>query len=248
MVRNEPFIYYSVKSIYPFCDSILLYDTGSYDKYTQDDIYKLISEDYDHKISFDIVDIDYDETKWSVDTIKKIRTENAGKFGTGEVRKMMIDKTDTDFFMIVDGDEVHYEETMTDIIRYLENWDESKIAGFIPLTWHTKPDKVFNCYSPTGRLFKTDGVGMYTASPDERHTNKATGKNISLSDDISIELPVKPYAHFEHYLKPWRRKVTDSIDFHGELPEVMLEDMSFVERFENEQKRLVSAKVNRNSL
>jgi len=45
VIKNEPFIYYSIKSIYNYADEILLYDTGSDDKYTLNDIDRLLEED-----------------------------------------------------------------------------------------------------------------------------------------------------------------------------------------------------------
>jgi hypothetical protein len=65
MVRNEPFVYYAVKSVYDYVGKILLYDTGSYDEHTLEDIELLLSEDVDNKIIFEYVPIEVDETKWT---------------------------------------------------------------------------------------------------------------------------------------------------------------------------------------
>ncbi len=70
VVRNEPFIYYAIKAVYPYAKKILLYDTGSYDKHTLEDIRILLKEDIDKKIIFKQIPIEIDETKWSMDNLK----------------------------------------------------------------------------------------------------------------------------------------------------------------------------------
>jgi hypothetical protein len=240
MVRNEPFVYYAVKSVYPYVEQILLYDTGSYDKYTLLDIRQLLHEDKENKIIFKQVPIEVDETKWTNkrdgNNYRKLCRESRGKKGKWWVRKMMITDTVTPYFLILDGDEVHYERSMLAFKRCVQNWPHDKVCGFVSLLWFFDISHTFHM-SRSGRIFKTKETGMTNSSPNEIHTVKKTGHRIGHGSDCSFSVDgTQPYAHFERMLKPWRRDVhKNRIDeFYGALPEVMVRDMSFVRRFENE--------------
>lgn len=236
MVRNEPFVYYAVKSVYDYVGKILLYDTGSYDTYTWRDIERLIEEDMDNKIVYERISIEVDETKWTLGNRKQLVLLSKGKKGKWWVREKMIENTNSKFFIILDGDEVYHEASMEAFQSCAMNWPDGKICGFVPLTWFFDIEHVFN-ETMSGRIFLTDEIGMRHSSPGEMHTQKLTGKKIRIDDDFSFCVKnVTPYAHFEKFLKPWRRRVSeDKIqEFTGQLPEVMQKDMSFVKRFLNE--------------
>ncbi|TSC85033.1 MAG: Uncharacterized protein G01um101413_417 [Parcubacteria group bacterium Gr01-1014_13] len=86
LVKNEEnFIYYAIKSVINFVDQVMVFDTGSTDK-TVAIIQSLVKE-YPNKIIF--------EEKGVAD----------GKRHT-ELRQEMVDRTKTDWFMILDGDEI----------------------------------------------------------------------------------------------------------------------------------------------
>lgn len=229
MVRNEPFVYYAVKSVYDYVDKILLYDTGSYDAHTLEDILLLIEEDVDDKIIFKSVEIETDETQWTDINWSEERAKNKDKRGCGYVRLEMIEDTDTEFFIVLDGDEVHYQKTMQSILDQLVNWPKDTICMGLPLNWFYDLSHIFTL-SVSGRLFVTDKVGMRVGSPGEMHTNKVTGKVLSKRKTVKN---VIPYAHFEKFLKPWRRVVSNkSIEpYAGQLPEVMIDNQKFIERF-----------------
>ena len=241
MVRNEPFIYYAIKSVYDYADAILLYDTGSYDEHTLSDIQLLLKEDVDKKIRFKEVPMDMDEIIYSNQSMKD-RILHQGKITKTVVRKQQIEDTDTDFFMIVDGDEVHYRDTMNNIKNdVIPNFPKNKIAGFIPLTWFYDLENTFKFYSPMGRIFRTDKVKVGGFSPDEHHMNIDTNTFLTRRSNGSHRLKIKPYAHFMKYLKPWRHKVSELrltpeygfAEFnYNDLPEVMLANDYFIRRHE----------------
>lgn len=240
MVRNEPFVYYAVKSVYPYVDRILLYDTGSYDKYTLEDIQVLLREDIEKKIIFKEVPIEIDETMWSCrkdhTNYRRMAKENQGKKGKWFVRRQMIDDTETKYFMILDGDEVYYQIGIYALIRSLYIWPENKLCGFVPLTWFKDLRHTFR-RTHSGRVFVTDAIGMTPKSPGEFHTVKSTGQAIGRGSPCSFDIKdVFPFAHFETYLKPWRRDVDPNKikDLVGPLPEVMEDEPYFIERFQNE--------------
>ena len=245
MVRNEPFIYYAIKSIYPYAKEILLYDTGSYDKYTIKDIETLLKEDVDRKIRFKQILIETDETKWNVKNLKQFIKNNEGKFGKGRVRQMMIDDTKTKFFMVLDGDEVRYAQTMETLVNNaLPNCPENIYLIRTPINWFYDLEHTFTgkySYPFSGGIYRTDKVKMNNVSPNEHHIAKETGeKLVNSKHSICWTKNIIPYAHFETLLKPHRRKkYIDSKDIHkftNFLPKVMQENPYYIERFLKENK------------
>lgn len=242
MVRNEPFVYYAVKSVYDYVGKILLYDTGSYDAHTLKDIELLLSEDKDNKIIFEQVPIEVDETKWvsgkgKINNYQAIAAAGKDKKGKWYVREKMIQDTESKFFIILDGDEVYYKSAMEVLQNTAKNWPEGKICGFVSLIWFFDMKHTFLAYNQSGRIFLTKEIGITHVSPGEVHTHKKSGQKIRKNSDYSFCIPdIKPYAHFEKFLKPWRREVEPSQlqKFTSRFPQVMYDNPSFVGRLFNE--------------
>ena len=96
IIKNEEnFIWYAIKSVVDFVDKIIIFDTGSTDKTVE--IIKDLVKEYPDKINF--------EEKGECD--KKRHTE---------LRQEMLDKTTTDWFMILDGDEVWTKKGMEEVV------------------------------------------------------------------------------------------------------------------------------------
>ena len=237
VIKNEPFIYYSIKSVYNYANKILLYDTGSDDKYTLKDIARLLKEDKEKKIIFKQIPLDFDETKWTYEKVNEFAKKHAGKMSVGKVRQIQIDDTDTEFCMLVDGDEIHYKETMEKIVNDILPYLSENIIGVnIPLIWFYNLNQVFRVpgMENTGRIWRTNEVVMNGISPNEAHCFKSTGRAIAVSDkEYLIYKDLIPYAHFESYLKPWRREIIKSqlSNFKGKLPEVMQENDYYINRY-----------------
>jgi len=210
MVRDEPFVWYSVMSVYPHVKRILLWDTGSEDN-TLSDIQEILKEDSAGKIDFRRVAIETDERYWTNQNWKEHQKRNKGKRGTGWVRQQMIDKTKTDFFLIVDGDEVWHSSAMLRLHKFMaaHRGSQNTICGRVPLRWICDPYTWFKITKST-RIFKTDRVVMHQASPGEMHMDKANRTPPSLEGgNATVNLTdIEPYVHFETMLKPWRRKVS----------------------------------------
>jgi glycosyltransferase involved in cell wall biosynthesis len=103
LVKNEEnFIYYAIKSVINFVDQVMVFDTGSTDKTVE--IIQQIIKEYPNKIIF--------EEKGSSD----------GKRHT-ELRQEMLDRTKTDWFMILDGDEVWTERGMKEALGIIRRND-----------------------------------------------------------------------------------------------------------------------------
>ena len=241
VVKHEPFVYYAVKSIYDYCDEILLYDTGSID-HTLEDIYQLLREDVDNKIRFKTIKLDFAEEEWSLQNLSSFIAEHMGKMSVGKCRQMQIDETKTKYFMIVDGDEVHYRSAMESIVNdLLPNLPEDKYAVGLPLTWFYNIGTTFTdqTFPYNGRIIRTDKVYMSKESPNEQHLIKGSNDFFTYEHpNYLIYNKIKPYAHFETVLRPWRRKDKVRLSnvqlFTDSYPEVIVENQYYFNRYVTE--------------
>ncbi len=100
LVKNEErYLWYAVMSVIDWLDKILIWDTGSTDKTVE--IIKEIKREYPDKVDF-----------------KEVGEVDPQKFTA--VRQKMLDKTNSDWLLLVDGDEVWWEDsikTMVSTIR-----------------------------------------------------------------------------------------------------------------------------------
>ena len=107
VVRNEDrFIWYSLQSVLPFAQKVLITDTGSTDK-TVDIIHTINSK----KIDFNIVKI-----------------HNASEIS--RIRQEQLEKTNTDWIWVVDGDEI-YPRNLCEEILDIINKKGKKLEGII---------------------------------------------------------------------------------------------------------------------
>jgi glycosyltransferase involved in cell wall biosynthesis len=95
LVKNEArFVWFAVMSVINHVDRVILWDTGSTDGTVE--IIKEIKRIYPQKVSLKLLgSVDIDEFT--------------------EVRQKMLEETDEDWFMIVDGDEVWWEGSIVEI-------------------------------------------------------------------------------------------------------------------------------------
>lgn len=229
MIRDEPFAYYAVRSIYDYADVILLYDTGTNDELAKEGIERLLAEDDQNKIRFKLIST-RDMQTWVHREVAPDRDK-----ALGAVRQTMIDDTDTEFFMLVDGDEVHYRDGIQRIVKeVIPNWPLDKKVCYIPVRWHSALYETIPVGIYQGRLFRTEDVFSRGAFPGEMHCDKKTGRVMWLRHPDSYTADeVVPFAHFEAYLKPWRREIKRGRRrFLGCLPEVMQDNDLFIRRWE----------------
>jgi glycosyltransferase involved in cell wall biosynthesis len=100
LVRNEEkFVGYAIRSVVDYADQILVFDTGSTDK-TVEKINELKRE-YPQKIVF--------EEKGLCD-----------KLGHTKLREEMLRRTKTDWFMILDGDEIWTKRGMEEVVDVMK--------------------------------------------------------------------------------------------------------------------------------
>lgn len=102
IVKNEEkWIWYSIMSIIDFVDKLIIYDTGSQDK-TIELVKRILSD-----------------AKFG----KKIIFEERGQVSSEKftlLRQEQLEKTNTDYFFVVDGDEIWYKKSLEEI-KYIIN-------------------------------------------------------------------------------------------------------------------------------
>ncbi len=100
LVKNEEnFVGYAIRSVINYVDKIIVFDTGSTDQTVE--IINKIQKEFPGKILF--------EEKGKCD--KKRHTE---------LRQEMIDKTSTEWFMILDGDEVWTDRALEEALEIIK--------------------------------------------------------------------------------------------------------------------------------
>jgi glycosyltransferase involved in cell wall biosynthesis len=99
LIKNESkWLWYSVSSVINHIDKLLLWDTGSTDK-TREIINELIRK-YPDKIEF-----------------KEVGNVDPKRFTT--IRQQMLDATKSDWFLIVDGDEIWWNDSIAEVTRFI---------------------------------------------------------------------------------------------------------------------------------
>ena len=97
VVKNEDrWIWFAIMSVIDFLDELIIYDTGSIDNTIKIIENVLENEEYRKKIIFERMD--------------GVTPENFYK-----IRQKQIDMTKSDYFMVVDGDEVWYQDSLNEL-------------------------------------------------------------------------------------------------------------------------------------
>lgn len=110
IVNNEEnFLWFAVTSIIDYVDKVLIWDTGSTDKTVQ--IAKDLQVKYKSKILF-----------------KEIGKVNAKKFP--QIRQKMIEQSDCDWILILDGDEIWWKNSIKKIISKIKE-NSNKAEGIV---------------------------------------------------------------------------------------------------------------------
>jgi hypothetical protein len=85
-----------------------------------------------------------------------------------------------------------------------------------------------------GRIFRTSEVFVYGIYPEEVHTPKRLG--VPDKGEFCVYMPLPAFAHFEIYMKPWRRTGLMStyplLPAPKKIPEILKRNPYYIERFE----------------
>lgn len=149
LVKNEErHIWFAVMGVIEYMDKILIWDTGSSDRTVE--IIKLIKQKYPKKVEFREVGVVDPET-------------------FTKVRQKMLEKTKSDWFIILDGDEVWWRDSIRNLTTFIkrEGNDYDSVVS-----------KNFNI---VGDIYHYQGpkAGMYVIDKARGHINiRAINRNI----------------------------------------------------------------------
>ena len=112
LVKNEEkWIWYSLMSVIPYIDCALIWDTGSTDKTVE--IINEVIKRYPKKIIFKEVG-DIDPQKFT------------------KIRQEMLEETHADWFVVLDGDEIWWEESIQKLVEAIGNLGEKYESIVVP--------------------------------------------------------------------------------------------------------------------
>ena len=104
IIKNEDkYVWFAIKSVINHLDKLIIYDTGSIDQTVK--IIDVLKEEHRDKIIF--------EEKGSVDPA-----------GLTRLRQEMLDKTKSDWLLLLDGDEVWWEDSIKKTISEINQLDQ----------------------------------------------------------------------------------------------------------------------------
>lgn len=149
--NEERWLWFSVTSVIDYVDKVLLWDTGSTDKSWK--IAKQLKAKYKDKIELR----QYGEV--TVETFP-------------EVRQAMLDATNSDWFIVVDGDEVWWESSVKDLIQSITsiaNNKEEKFECFVVPTVNLVGDMYHKLPENAGRYKFGDRIGNYNLRAVKRN-------------------------------------------------------------------------------
>ncbi len=149
LVKNEArWLWYSVASIAPYVDKVLLWDTGSTDKSL--DVIKSLLDYFPGRIDF------------------KKRPQSSA-FDFAEVRQEMLDVTQSDWFLTVDGDEIWWKDSIGKLVSHINKVKTEKESVIVPT------------YNLVGDIFhyQDKSSGKYNFGKYSGHYNlRAVNRNI----------------------------------------------------------------------
>ena len=141
LVKNEEkYLWYAVSSVIDYVDKLLLWDTGSTDGSSM--IAKRLKEKFPERIDF-----------------KQVTLRGAEEFP--KVRRAMLEATDADWFIVVDGDEVWWEDSIKKVVRLISTRGRNIESIVVPMIY------------PVGDIFhrQEEAAGKYRIAGRKGHLN-----------------------------------------------------------------------------
>jgi len=189
LVKNEAnWIYFAIKSVLPFVQELIIFDTGSTDK------------------TLDIINT------FSSPKIRLYQKPAKSRNQIVSLRQEMVTLTSTDWFLLVDGDEVWSNSSIKTLIKALALADKQKLGAVVRFRnlvgdlYHYQPESAgqYHLLGRRGHLstraFRRHPdyawIGDY---PLESYSNQKTG--ISLHDEPNKLLFINTYYYHLTHLK-----------------------------------------------
>lgn len=145
--NEENFLWFAVSSVIDFIDKILIYDTGSKDKTLK--IIELLIKKYGKKIDF-----------------KEVGKANRDEFT--EKRQEMLDQSGCDWILVLDGDEVWWEDSIKTVVKKI---NQKNHADAIVVPFYNLVGDIYH--------YQSEDAGEYKILGKKGHlTIKAINRNI----------------------------------------------------------------------
>jgi glycosyltransferase involved in cell wall biosynthesis len=188
LVKNEArWLWFSLTSVLPYVDKVLLYDSGSTDGSIE--IEKELQKRFPEKI-----------------ILKNAKIESAEDFT--KVRQEMLDATKSDWFLMVDGDEIWWEDSIKKVMNVIKSNESNKGIESIVVPTVNLVGDIFH-YQPqnAGKYKFSSRVGHYNLRAVRRdipglHSQGvhgiwgwADGDNKMIQDRNTFEFVDAPYLH-----------------------------------------------------
>lgn len=191
--NEEKYIWYSIMSVATHVDKIFVWDTGSNDSTVK--IIKEIKKILGQKLDF-----------------QEVGRVNSAKFT--EIRGKMLEKTNTDWFLVLDGDEVWWEQSIRKLLRVIKKEGDKLDSIVVPYynlvgdIYHYQ-DEAFGKYRIDGRQGFLTIRAINRKIPGLAVVNKYPLETYIDSDGVAIQGRVKKqrrfvdvkYMHFTHLLR-----------------------------------------------
>jgi len=185
LVKNEEkWVWFAIMSVIDFVDYMIIYDTGSTDK-TVEVIEEILKEEkYAGKICFE-----------------KKGTVNKEQFTA--LRQEQINKTKTNWFLVLDGDEIWYKKDLINLRKISKSTD----ANMLAIRFH-------NCTKDVYHYSKYESGGYNIKSERGNITIKLISMRI---DGIHADGPYGMEGYFDNHNRPIQEAAQDIEIIDGEF-------------------------------
>ena len=195
LVKNEArFVWYSVMSVIDHVDKVLLWDTGSTDETVK--IIKEIKKFRKNKVDLRFLD--------------SVTPDEFAK-----VRQQMLDETISDWFIVVDGDEIWWEESIRKVVEVIKSSTGRKIESIVvPMIYligdiYHRQEEAAGQYTLAGRKGHLGLRGINSGIPGLASRNPhgtwgwvdGKGKMIQYRNPKKILFIDAPYLHATHLVR-----------------------------------------------
>lgn len=217
--NEEHYIWYSLMSVINYLDKILVWDTGSTDKTVE--LIKSIDRKYPGKILF-----------------KQVGQVDSVKFTL--IRQQMLEHSKCDWIVLVDGDEVWWNNSICKLVKIIKSTSPSISA--IVVKFINLVGDIYHCQSETYGHYRIHGkIGHITIRAINRkikglHVDKPFGFEGYYNDQglVIQDLPQDEiiftdctYLHFTHLKRSSKTQKYDKFKY--QLGEELPDDFQFPE-------------------
>lgn len=218
IVNNEEnFIWFALMSVVDWVDKILVWDSGSTDK---------------------TVDIIKEAVKIKTDKIKFKEVGTVDKFKFSQMRQEMLEQSDCDWLLILDGDEIWWEESIKKLRKVIEEKGKAIDGVVVPMkvavgdVYHLQEEKAGK-YKLLGREGHLSLKAINRKIPGLHVTGPYGEEGYFDGDEKSVQTREKiifleaPFLHLTHLPRSLQKRPFDKWKI--ELGEKVLAGFKFPE-------------------